>query len=95
MKLKSERRQELIEALDFAIADATRALQSGLGKPLDQKDAHTVLNNHLKLRWVIDKQEREEARLKRAEMIVDDSNLVINVINEVGFPSSYAPEQLL
>jgi len=94
MKLKRDRRRQLIEVLDLAIEEVSQSIQSGLGEPLTLKDAHTILANHLKLRWSIDKQERAEIRLERADMVPGDDTIVIRLIDEVN-NGLEEPEQLI
>ena len=94
MKLKRDRRQQLVGVLDLAIEEVSQSIQSGQGIPLPLKDAHTVLANYLKLRWSIDKQERAEVRLERADMVPGDDTIVIRLIDEVN-NNLEEPEQLI
>jgi len=94
MKLKRDRRRQLVDILDLAIEEVSQAIQSGTGLPMPLKDAHTVLGNHLKLRWSIDKQERAEVRLGRADLTPGDDTIIIRLIDEVS-DGLEEPEQLI
>ena len=87
MKLKHDRRVELVAMLDLATEQAVKVVQSGEGEPLNQAEAHAVLIAHIKLRLAMDKQARSEVRLKRAEMVPGEDNLVINCISQVCYGS--------
>ena len=94
MKLKRDRRRQLVDILDLAIQEVSQSIHSGEGLPTPLKDAHTVLGNHLILRWSIDKQERAEIRLERADMVPGDDTIVIRLIDEVS-DGLEEPEQLI
>ena len=94
MKLKRDRRRQLVDILDLAIQEVSQSIHSGEGLPTPLKDAHTVLANHLKLRWSIDKQERAEVRLGRADLTPGDDTIVIRLIDEVS-NGLEEPEQLI
>ena len=83
MKLKHDRRVELVAMLDLATEEAAKAIQAGQGEPLNLAEAHTVLIAHIKLRLAMDKQARSEVRLKRAEMVPGEDDITINCITNI------------